>query len=574
MIWTIGRKIAASFAIALSILLIVGSVAYYSTIQFIESSRLVEHTHIVISRVREILSILTEAEGAQRGYTISGDDSFLEPYEGAQQKVNGLLAELRTLTSDNPEQQRNLATLEPVITRKFDHIEAVITSRVKDVSSAQNLVASGKGKELMDEIRRLLGTIEGNEHELLRVRSDQEKQLASTTELVIVLGGLIGAVLLTIVGIALTRNIATPLRQVSEAAQQIASGDLSVRLPLANRTDEVGTLIRSFGRMATWLAEMARASERIAEGNLIAEIRPASEKDILGSAFARMREGLRRNTTDMQEAANVLAASASEILAATSQVAAGISETATAVAETTTTIEEVKQTALVSSQKARLVSESTQQTAQVAKSGRRAVEDSIAEMQRIQGHMELIADTVVKLSEQSQAIGEIVGVVSDLAEQSNLLAVNAAIEAARAGEQGRGFAVVAQEVKSLADQSKQATGQVRTILNDIQKAIAGAVMATEQGSKTVEAGVKQAEDAGDSIRMLTETIETGAQSALQIAASSQQQSIGMDQIASAMENIKQASTQNVAGTRQTEQAARNLNDIGQRLKTLIGQYKT
>src|SRR6185437_10071117 len=123
--------------------------------------------------------------------------------------------------------------------------------------------------------------------------------------------------------------------------------------------------------------------------------------------------------------------------------------------------------------------------------GRRAVEDSIDGMAQIRLQMELIAESIVRLSEQSQAIGEIIATVNDLAEQSNLLAVNASIEAAKAGEHGKGFAVVAQEVKSLAVQSRQATAQVRSLLNDIQKATGSAVSAAEQGSRVVEAGAKQ-----------------------------------------------------------------------------------
>src|SRR2546429_5481422 len=123
-------------------------------------------------------------------------------------------------------------------------------------------------------------------------------------------------------------------------------------------------------------------------------------------------------------------------------------------------------------------------------------------MQGIRGQMSSIAESILSLSAQSQAIGAIIASVDDLAAQSKLLAVNAAIEAAKAGEQGKGFAVVAQEVKSLAEQSKQATVQVRKLLNDIQKATSAAVMATEQGNKAVEAGVKQSTEAGGSIRVL------------------------------------------------------------------------
>jgi methyl-accepting chemotaxis protein len=195
-------------------------------------------------------------------------------------------------------------------------------------------------------------------------------------------------------------------------------------------------------------------------------------------------------------------------------------------------------------------------------------------MKHIQDQMESVAASIVRLSEQSQAIGEIIATVSDLAEQSNLLAVNAAIEAAKAGEQGKGFAVVAQEVKGLAEQSKQATAQVRAILNDIQKAMSAAVMATEQGSKAVQAGVQQSAEAGQAIRMLAESIAESAQAATQIAASSQQQLVGMDQVAGAMENIKQASAQNAAGMKQVETTAQNLRDLGQKLKQLVEQYRT
>ncbi|MGH2568549.1 MAG: HAMP domain-containing methyl-accepting chemotaxis protein [Bacteroidota bacterium] len=273
------------------------------------------------------------------------------------------------------------------------------------------------------------------------------------------------------------------------------------------------------------------------------------------------------------EAVNVLSSSASEIVAGTTQVATGASETATAVSETTTTVEEVKQTAQVASQKAKYVSDSSQKAAQVSQTGKKSVEQSIEGMNRIREQMESVAESIVRLSEQSQAIGEIIASVNDLAEQSNLLAVNAAIEAAKAGEQGKGFAVVAQEVKSLAEQSKQATAQVRTILMDIQKATSAAVMAAEQGSKAVETGVTQTTEAGESIRMLAESIAEAAQAATQIAASSQQQLVGMDQVALAMENIKQASTQNVASTKQAESAAQNLHQLGLKLKQLTEQYR-
>jgi len=341
-----------------------------------------------------------------------------------------------------------------------------------------------------------------------------------------------------VIGIALAllmeRVIAGPLRELSRAADRVAAGDLTVNVPEDKRADEVGTLVR---------------------------------------AFRAMVESLRRLTRDIHEGVGVLASSSSEILATTTQVASSAAETAAAVSEATATVEEVKQTAQVATEKTKYVSESAQKVAQVSHSGKKSVEETVQGMQRIQEQMESIAESIVRLSEQSQAIGEIIATVNDLADQSNLLAVNAAIEAAKAGEQGKGFAVVAQEIKSLAEQSRQATAQVRTILSDIQKATSAAVMAAEQGSKAVEAGVKQSGEAGESIRLLADSVTEAAQAATQIAASSQQQMVGMDQTALAMENIKQASVQNVAGTKQAEATAHNLNELGQKLKQLVAVYR-
>ncbi len=217
-------------------------------------------------------------------------------------------------------------------------------------------------------------------------------------------------------------------------------------------------------------------------------------------------------------------------------------------------------------QKAKIVAETAQKTAHVAQDGQRAVEESIKGMQESKTRMEALAERIIGLSEQGQAIGEIIATVNELGDQSNLLAVNAAIEAAKAGEAGKGFAVVAAEVKVLAEQSKQATAQVRGILGDIQRATQAAVMATEQGVKAADAGEKVAQGAGESIRLLAQSVHEAAQVAQQILVSAQQQVVGMDQIAMAIQNIQQVSTQNMTATQQVERAAQDLNALSQQLQ--------
>jgi methyl-accepting chemotaxis protein len=274
-------------------------------------------------------------------------------------------------------------------------------------------------------------------------------------------------------------------------------------------------------------------------------------------------------TRPIQSGIQRLASSASEILTATTQQAAGTQEAAAAIQETSTTVQEVRQTAQLTSEKARAVAELVRRTAQASQDGRRATEEMLAGMRESKVRMEGIARRVLELSEQGQRIGEIIATVNDVAEQSNLLAVNAAIEAAKAGEAGRGFGVVASEVKALAERSKQATGQVRQILGEIQRATQAAVLATEQGVKASDAGEGLARRTGETIEVLNESLSEAAQSAQQIQATAQEQSAGVDQVALAMDNIKQVSTQNIAATRQMERAARDLNTLAQRFRALV-----
>jgi methyl-accepting chemotaxis protein len=574
MTWSIGKKIGSGFGLALVMLATVGAVSYNSTTKLIESAGWVQQTHEVLNGLDEMLSVMKDAETGQRGYVITGEGRYLEPYQGARDVVYQKLRHVRELIADDPIQQQRLTEMEPLIAGKFAELQETIDlRRTKGFAPAAEEVLTDKGKNAMDTIRKLAGEMKEEETGLLTRRSAEENHRARRTEMTIIAGNLCAFVLLSLAGVWLTRNIAVPLGEVSAAAQKIASGDLSVTFTSNSRRDEVGILAATFAEMTSSLGQMARVAEQISSGDLTVELKPKSDKDILAKAFAGMVAKLRRVTGEMQESISVLSSSAQQIVATTTQVAAAATETAAAVTETTTTVEEVKQTAQLATQKAKYVSERAQRAAQVSEIGKRSTIESIDAMKQIQQQMESIAESIVRLSEQSQTIGEIMLSVNDLAEQSNLLAVNASIEAAKAGEHGKGFAVVAQEVRNLAEQSKQATTQVRSILNDIQKATNAAVMATEQGGKAVEAGVKQSLQAGDSVQKLGESIAEAAQAATQIAASSQQQMAGMDQVAQAMESIKTASTQNVASTKQTEVAAKIIGELGRKLTELVALYR-
>jgi methyl-accepting chemotaxis protein len=281
---------------------------------------------------------------------------------------------------------------------------------------------------------------------------------------------------------------------------------------------------------------------------------------------------VRKISEEIKSGVEILGTASADILSAVTEISAGAAETATAVTETTTTIEEVRQTAMVSNQKAQSLMESSQKASDSADKGRDSVKKLTSAIQHIDSQMHLISDTVVKLSEQNRAIADITSTVADIADQSNLLAVNAAIEAAKAGEHGRGFTIVAQEIRSLADQSKRATQQVKEILNEINKSVNSTVGVTDQGAKSVDEGIRRVKESGEVIDILADNVEDAVEAAIQISSSTRQQMAGMDQIVPAMENIKRASEQNVTGINHTQDTAQKIHQLGRNLKLILIKY--
>lgn len=482
---------------------------------------------------------LSIMESKLLGYLLTGDEKQLKGYERAGRAVSSDLAEIKKTLRDKPNDERaltgadeSLKTWQARIAEKAIEPRKSMTD-LKAVSELYLTVSEGETKKSFDNIGEAMASLRKSLIGLPAEQIDQGTRQIVFLEKLIICGICVTIVVSLLISYWLISRVAQPLEKAAALANAISTGDLSKRLSVDGK-DEVSRL---------------------------------------GSSLNDMVDALRTQVGRMLEAIQVVSASASEISSTVAQVGQSTARTTVAVTETNTTVEQVKQAASLARQKAKSVAETANRAVQTSLVGKTATDDTSQRMRMIKDQMESIGDTVVRLSDHSRAIEEIIATVKDLADQSNLLAVNASIEASRAGEHGKGFAVVAHEIKALADQSREATDQVRSILEDTNKWVSAVVMATEQGNKAVEAGVQQSALAGKSIQELADSVAASAQSASVIEATSEQQTVGVDQVADAMANIVLAMQQNEAGTVQIETAANTLRTVGSQLEVLVDRYR-
>jgi methyl-accepting chemotaxis protein len=531
---SIGSRILAGYGVALLVTGAVGVVVYRATSELVATADWVTHTHKVKEAIADVGSALKDTETGQRGFVLTGEERYLEPYRSGIKVVDRNIQDLRELTADSGAQQKRVAALQSFAADKLAELaETVALRRQKGERAAVEVVLTDRGKNIMDEARKVMVEMQSEEDELLKQRDQAAKATAGFARATLIFGGLLILVLVSAAGIVIQHSITGPLSAFMRFVGSVGEGDLTQQAN-ASRGDELGELGKRLNQMVVGLKDVA-GQTRLGVGNLNS--------------------------------------SAAEILASTQQQATGTSEQAAAIQQTTTTMEEVTRSGVQISERAIQVTSSAQAAAAASHAGLQAVENTSRNMESIREQAEAVAENVVALSEKTQAIGEIISTVNDLAEQSHLLALNAAIEAAAAGEHGRSFSVIASEVKNLSDQSREATVQVRAILSDIQKGINSSVMLTEEAVKRVDSGKQQADVADRTIREMTDGIQQSVQAFQQIVAGANQQQVGFTQVMQAVRDIGQASLQSAASTSQLEKSALNLTALGQQLQKSVERYR-
>lgn len=402
-----------------------------------------------------------------------------------------------------------------------------------------------------------------------------------------------------IIAVVTANKIVTPLFEAITIARNIATGNKNNKIKI-KRHDETGILLTALAKMQNAIKENEKKLEqteehtrnlfnnivetakvysshsgKVAAGDLRQRLTIGSDDIMaqLGNDLNGMTESLANITKQITDTNHNMISTLDEVRQAVNVQTSGASEQASSINQITASLEEIEKSSAQTMEKAKDLGAIAERTREKGQQGLEAVEESILGMKTVRDKVQIIAQTILDLSNQTQQVSKITAAVNNLAQQSKMLALNASIEASKAGEAGKGFAVVAVEVKNLAEQSEQSTSQVQKILEEIKNATEKAVMVTEEGTKGVDQGTKLVEQTGEVVRSLSDVISEATIASRQIEAAVKQEGVGIEQITVGMSEINQVTASFVASSNQTLNAINHLSETTKKLKEHVDTYK-
>jgi methyl-accepting chemotaxis protein WspA len=476
-----------------------------------------------------------------------------EAMEAALQSDEALRSQLETVSADAT--GAVLDALAAIVARSTarpgesgDYF-ATTTKAIESIASLEASVATAVGTRLHARLTTL------------------QRDVATT----LLWAGLGLAVIAAIV-VYIMRDITATLKQAVSSANRIAVGDLSVAAAVVKRSDELGALSQALERMVGTLNETVGLAQRIAAGDLTVTVQPRSELDVMGRALANMVERLAGLVAEVQRSGIQVNASVNEIAATARQQQATATEIAATTTEIGATSREISATSRELVRTMTEVSDGAAQTAVLAGSG----QDGVARMEdTMRQVMDAAASINAKLAVLNQKAGNITQVVTTItkvADQTNLLSLNAAIEAEKAGEYGRGFAVVATEIRRLADQTAVATFDIEQMVKEIQSAVAAGVMGMDKFSEEVRRGIHDVHTVGNQLSQIIQQVQALAPRFEAVSEGMQAQLTGAEQITNGLTQLTEAAQQTVESLHQSNLVIDGLNQAATQMRAGVSRF--
>ncbi|MCV4262568.1 methyl-accepting chemotaxis protein [Pseudomonas capsici] len=534
---SISQKLYLSFATVSVIIAILVAGAYRGFEQVQDATNSNIHTYQVLGDTQLALEQLVNIETGMRGFVISSKDSFLEPLIAGEKSFSEKLQSLKKLTADNPDQQRRLALLEETqkrwINEDIDPIIALrkdLTARDMPDDELDKRITSGADKAKMDSMRVTLAEIKGAENQLLEKRSQHMKSSKELALMILIWGGLAAVALSLFLAATLGRSTTARLQMAIDAATAIANSKLDTTID-------------------------------------------TSSHDELPKAFDRMQNRLRETIQQINQAANQLVVAVQQISGASTQLSGAIQEQSTSASMMAATIEELTVSIHHVSENADEAHQIASHSGQQSREGAHVIENTLSSMSGIAKTVQHSSAQVADLGQHSEHISSIIGVIQGIADQTNLLALNAAIEAARAGEQGRGFAVVADEVRLLAQNTGKSTKEIAGMIEKIQAGVRETVETMRNGVEEVNQGVTMAGTAGQAIIEIRDSSSKVLHVVDQISFALREQTAASQDVARSVERSAQMAEQNNQSIQELLKTSSNLDNLATGLQREVAKFQ-
>jgi methyl-accepting chemotaxis protein WspA len=581
--FSIKHKLTVGFGAIVAIILFLLILAYNNFGRLSQANQWDRHTLEVLLETNHIATSMLQVQSAARGYLLTGNETLVAPIRAEYDSGRGHLRRAIALTADNRGQQERLRQLEPMLAAWMDKaIAPQIELRRSAGKSAQTIspqtetgVLAGTGS--IATIREILGEIAAEESRLLDQRRQETTALRASMNMLLSVGALISVLLAVLIGTVLVRAVSRPLASLNEAARKLGGGVQGARAQVISR-DELGQVALEFNRMAQAI-EDNQAKELDATNELKAKVdglldvvSKAARGDLTGvvavrgeDAIGRLGEGLATMLGNLQSLLNNVQRAGIQVASSATQIAASArQQEATGIEQAQTSVEVLATTKEISANTAQLLRtmEEATEVADYATSATADAQDKLKHMDHTMQQMVNATDSIgaklAALSEKASNINGVLTTITKVADQTNILSLNAAIEAEKAGEAGRGFSVVATEIRRLADQTSVSTWDIEQMLKEMQSAVSASVMGMDKFAEEIRRNVGEARHVAEQLSgMMDQVRKLGPRFDL-VLQGMQSQSVGASQISGTMMQLSDASQQTVDSLKATSEAVHQL----------------